>query len=186
MTLLADAPERTELLLHVCCAPDAVHGVSALGKRFDVIGFFYNPNIHPREEFRKRLFAALDLQEKRPFPLVIGNGGEERWEEAVQGLEGEPERGRRCEACVRLRLRETARKASELGVPAFGTVLTVSPKKDAAMVNRVGREEGERAGVLFVEADLKKGNGFLSSVAASREMGIYRQRYCGCRYSLRA
>ena len=62
---------------------------------------------------------------------------------------------------------------------AFGTVLTVSPKKDAAMVNRVGREEGERAGVRFVEADLKKGNGFLSSVAASREMGIYRQRYCG-------
>jgi predicted adenine nucleotide alpha hydrolase (AANH) superfamily ATPase len=183
MTLLADAPERTELLLHVCCAPDAVHGVSALGKRFDVIGFFYNPNIHPREEFRKRLFAALDLQEKRPFPLVIGNGGEGSWEEAVQGLEGEPERGRRCEACVRLRLRETARKASELGVPAFGTVLTVSPKKDAAMVNRVGREEGERAGVRFVEADLKKGNGFLSSVAASREMGIYRQRYCGCRYS---
>ncbi|HEX9205252.1 MAG TPA: epoxyqueuosine reductase QueH [Candidatus Deferrimicrobiaceae bacterium] len=183
MTPLADAPERTELLLHVCCAPDAIHGVSTLGKRFDVIGFFYNPNIHPREEFRKRLFAALDLQEKRPFPLVIGNGGEETWEEAVQGLEGEPERGRRCEACVRLRLRETARKASELGVPAFGTVLTVSPKKDATMVNRVGREEGERAGVRFVESDLKKGNGFLSSVVSSREMGIYRQRYCGCRYS---
>jgi len=186
MKLLAGAGEMPELLLHLCCAPDATHGVPAFGKRFDVIGFFYNPNIHPREEFRKRLSAALDLQEKRPFPLIVGNGGADVWEEAARGLEGEPERGRRCEACVRLRLRETARKASELGVPAFGTVLTVSPKKDAAMVNRVGREEGERAGVRFVEADLKKENGFLNSVRASRELGIYRQRYCGCRHSLRA
>jgi predicted adenine nucleotide alpha hydrolase (AANH) superfamily ATPase len=186
MKLLADATERPELLLHVCCAPDATHGVAAMGRQYDIIGFFYNPNIHPLEEFRKRLFAVLDLQEKRPFPLIIGNGGEETWGEAVRGLEGEPERGRRCEACVRLRLRETARKAAELGVPAFGTILTVSPKKDAAMVNRVGREEGERAGVRFVEADLKKGDGFLNSIRASREMGIFRQGYCGCRYSFRA
>jgi predicted adenine nucleotide alpha hydrolase (AANH) superfamily ATPase len=186
MRLLADARERTELLLHVCCAPDATHGVAAFGSRFDVIGFFYNPNIQPREEFRKRLSAALDLQEKRPFPLIIGKDGVEAWEEAVRGLENEPERGRRCEACVRMRLRETARKATELGVPAFGTVLTVSPKKDAALENRVGHEEGERAGVRFVGADLKKGDGFLNSVRATRELGIYRQRYCGCRHSLRA
>jgi hypothetical protein len=85
-----------------------------------------------------------------------------------------------------MRLRETARKATELGVPAFGTVLTVSPKKDAALVNRVGYEEGERAGVRFVGADLKKGDGFLNSVRTTRELGIYRQRYCGCRHSLRA
>jgi predicted adenine nucleotide alpha hydrolase (AANH) superfamily ATPase len=185
MKTVSPVPVRTELLLHICCAPDAAHGVPALGDRFDVIGFFYNPNIHPREEFRKRLLAAHELQEKRPFPLVVGSGGEDRWEEAVRGLEAEPERGRRCEACVRVRLRATAEKALDLGVPAFGTVLTVSPKKDASMVNRVGREEGERAGVAFVEADLKKGDGFLKSVAASREMGLYRQRYCGCRYSCR-
>jgi predicted adenine nucleotide alpha hydrolase (AANH) superfamily ATPase len=186
LKLLPDVSDRTELLLHVCCAPDATRGVAAFQTRFDVIGFFYNPNIHPREEFRKRLFAAYDLQGKRPFPLIVGTGGEETWEGAVRGLDGEPERGRRCEACVRMRLRETARKASEIGVPAFGTVLTVSPKKDAAMVNRVGREEGERSGVRFVEADLKKEDGFLKSVRASRELGLYRQRYCGCRFSLRA
>jgi len=182
--LLCGIPSGTELLVHICCAPDASYGVRALRDRFDVAGFFYNPNIHPREEFRKRLRATLDLQEKDPFSLVVGNGGEEAWEDATRGMEGEPERGRRCEACVRLRLRETARKATELGMPAFGTVLTVSPKKDAAMVNRVGREEGERAGILFAEADLKKGDGYLKSVRASREMGLYRQRYCGCRYSI--
>jgi predicted adenine nucleotide alpha hydrolase (AANH) superfamily ATPase len=183
--LLCDIPPDTETLVHVCCAPDAAYGVRALRERFDVTGFFYNPNIRPREEFRKRLLSTLDLQGKDPFPLVVGSGGEEAWEEAVRGLEDEPERGRRCEDCVRLRLRETARKAVELGMPAFGTVLTVSPKKDAAMVNRVGREEGECAGVRFVEADLKKGDGYLKSVRISREMGLYRQRYCGCRYSFR-
>jgi predicted adenine nucleotide alpha hydrolase (AANH) superfamily ATPase len=185
MKLLADVPRGTEVLLHICCAPDAAYGVVALRERFDVTGFFYNPNIHPEEEFRKRVLATLDLLDRSPFPLVVGNGGEAAWKDAVRGLEGEPERGRRCEACVRLRLRETARKASELGMPAFGTVLTVSPKKDASMVNRVGREESERAGVEFVAADLKKGDGYLSSVRTSREMGLYRQRYCGCRFSFR-
>ena len=171
--------------MHICCAPDAVAGVRALRQRYDVAGFFYNPNIHPWEEFRKRLLSAFDLQEKDPFPLLVGTGGEEAWEEAVRGMEGEPERGPRCEACIRLRLRETARKAVDLGMPAFGTVLTVSPKKDAATVNRVGREEGERAGIRFVEADLKKGDGYLKSVRARKELGLYRQRYCGCRYSFR-
>ena len=185
MQLLCDIPSGTEVLVHICCAPDASYGVRALRRRFDVTGFFYNPNIDPREEFRKRLFAAFELQEKDPFPLLVGAGGQEAWEDAVRGLESEPERGRRCEACVRLRMRETARKAAELGMPAFGTVLTVSPKKDAAMVNRVGCEEGERSGVRFVEADLKKGDGYLKSVRASKEMGLYRQRFCGCRYSMR-
>jgi predicted adenine nucleotide alpha hydrolase (AANH) superfamily ATPase len=183
--LLCDIRSGTEALVHICCAPDASYGIRALRDRFDVIGFFYNPNIHPREEIRKRLRATLDLHEKDPFSLVVGAGGEEAWENSARGMEGEPERGRRCETCVRLRLRETARKAAELGVPAFGTVLTVSPKKDAAMVNRVGREEGERSGVRFVEADLKKGDGYLKSVRASKELGLYRQNYCGCRYSLK-
>jgi predicted adenine nucleotide alpha hydrolase (AANH) superfamily ATPase len=178
-------PGGTELLLHICCAPDAAHGVAVLRERYDVTGFFYNPNIHPEEEYRRRLRATLDLLDRSPFPLVVGNGGGPAWEEAARGLEGEPERGRRCEECIRLRLRETARKAAELGMPAFGTVLTVSPRKDASMVNRVGKEEAEQSGVAFVAADLKKGDGYLKSVRASREMGIYRQRYCGCRYSYR-
>ncbi|HSB33369.1 MAG TPA: epoxyqueuosine reductase QueH, partial [Nitrospirota bacterium] len=107
------------------------------------------------------------------------------WEEAVQGLEEEPEKGRRCEACIRTRLRVTAQEAKNNGFSAFCTVLTVSPKKDAAMVNRVGREEGVAAGVLFIEADMKKRDGFRKSVEISKRLGIYRQDYCGCRYSVR-
>jgi len=184
LKLASDIPRGEKVLLHICCAPDASYGVRALRELFDVTGFFYNPNIHPAGEHRKRVQATLDLREKAPFPLILGEGGEAGWEEEVRGLEREPERGRRCEACVRFRLRETARKAAELGMPAFGTVLTVSPKKDAAMVNRVGAEVEKETGVRFVAADLKKKDGYLQSVRITRELGIYRQRYCGCRHSL--
>jgi len=183
--LLSEIPAGTEVLLHICCAPDAAYGIRAMRERFDVTGFFYNPNIHPLEEFRRRLVATLDLQDKAPFPLVMGRGGDRAWEKAVRGLESEPEGGRRCEECIRLRLRETAAKAAALGMPAFGTVLTVSPRKNAAIINRLGREEETRSGVRFLAADLKKNDGYLRSVRITRELGIYRQRYCGCRYSIR-
>ena len=173
------------LLLHICCAPDAAHGVRAMGERFRVTGFFWNPNISPAGELERRLDALRRLREALPFALETAEGGEAEWEEATRGLADEPERGARCEACIRLRLRKTAEEAVRRGFPAFGTVLTVSPKKDAAMVNRVGREEGERAGVAFVGADLKKNDGFRKSVEVSRRLGLYRQDYCGCRHSVR-
>jgi predicted adenine nucleotide alpha hydrolase (AANH) superfamily ATPase len=154
-------------------------------ERFRVTGFFFNPNIDPGEEYARRLHATRQLQDFLPFALEVAGGGEKQWEEAVRGLDEEPEKGRRCEACIRMRLRRTAQEAKRQGMSAFCTVLTVSPKKDAAMVNRIGREEGERAGVFFIEADMKKKDGFRKSVEISKKLGIYRQDYCGCRYSLR-
>lgn len=183
--LSAPCPEGGRLLLHLCCAPDAAYGVPALGALFRVTGFFFNPNVRPAVEASRRLAEAFRLREQLPFPLEVAAGEEAAWEEAVRGLEGEPERGRRCEACIRFRLARTARTAKAGGYDAYGTVLTVSPKKDAAAVNRIGREEGERTGVPFLAADLKKGDGFARSVAASRALGLYRQRHCGCRFSAR-
>lgn len=185
MKLLTQAKEGESVLLHICCAPDASYGVPAMQERFRVTGFFFNPNIRPGEEYGRRLDAVLRLQDALPFALEVARGGEMEWEAAVRGLEEEPEKGLRCEACIRMRLRRTAETAKALGIPAFCTVLTVSPKKDAAMVNRAGREEGERAGVLFIEADMKKGDGFLKSVKISRKLGVYRQNFCGCPPSLR-
>jgi len=178
-------PEGENVLLHICCAPDASYGVLAMQKRFRVVGFFFNPNIQPGEEHVRRLLATRQLQESFPFALTVAGGGEEEWERATRGMEDEPERGRRCEACIRMRLARSAREAKSRGVPAFSTVLTVSPKKDAAMVNRIGREEGEKAGVLFLEENLKKNDGFRKSVEITKRLGIYRQNYCGCRHSLR-
>jgi len=173
------------VLLHICCAPDASYGVQAMQEKYRVTGFFFNPNIQPGEEYDRRVSATLRLAERSPFPLTVAPGGEEEWEYAVRGLESEPERGRRCEACIRMRLARTAMEAKCLGIQSFSTVLTVSPKKDAAMVNRIGREEGEKAGVPFLEADMKKNDGFRKSVETTKRLGIYRQNYCGCRYSLR-
>ena len=186
MKLLSDISQGEKLLLHICCAPDASYGVPALKELFDIAGYFFNPNIHPDEEYRKRLKATYDLQEKSYFPLITGSGKEAEWEEAVRGLEEEPERGRRCEACIRFRLLETAKKAARLGIPNFGTVLTVSPKKDAPMVNRIGTEVEKITGIRFLVADLKKQDGYLKSVRACKELGIYRQQYCGCKFSLQA
>jgi len=181
-----DPPSGVDsVLLHICCAPDASHGVPEMQKRYRVTGFFYNPNISPGEEYERRLSATRTLAYPGSFLLEVERGGEDEWEEAVRGLEAEPEKGRRCEACIRMRLGRTAREAKSRGFPAFSTVLTVSPKKDAAMVNRIGREEGEKAGVLFLRENMKKNDGFLKSVEATKRLGIYRQKFCGCRYSLR-
>jgi predicted adenine nucleotide alpha hydrolase (AANH) superfamily ATPase len=185
MKLLRPAADGENVLLHICCAPDASYGVPAMQEKFRVAGFFFNPNIHPSEEYERRLNATRKLQDFLPFPLEVLGGGDKEWDDAVRGLEGEPERGRRCEECIRVRLRRTANEAKLKGFKAFCTVLTVSPKKDAAMVNRIGREEGELAGVFFIEADMKKCDGFRKSVEISKKLGIYRQDYCGCRYSAR-
>ena len=185
MKLHSDVPEGEMVLVHICCAPDASYGVPAMQERFRVTGFFFNPNILPGEEYDRRLQATFRVRDFLPFPLEVDESGSREWEDAVRDLENEPEKGLRCEACIRMRLRRTAEKAKELGIPAFCTVLTVSPKKDATTVNRIGREEGKRAGVAFIEADMKKGDGFLKSVKTSKKLGIYRQNFCGCRYSAR-
>lgn len=185
MRLITPHTEGADVLLHLCCAPDAAYGVPAMQERFRVEGFFFNPNVDSGEEHARRLAAVRQLQDALPFALRLGEGGHEEWEEAVRGFEDEPEKGRRCEACIAMRLAWTAREAKAGGFSAFCTVLTVSPRKDAAMVNRIGRHEGEKAGVVFIEADMKKNDGFRKSVAVSKRLGLYRQTYCGCRFSLR-
>jgi epoxyqueuosine reductase len=185
MKLIRPRPAGEELLLHICCGPDAAYGVFALAERYRVAGWFFNPNIHPPEEYGRRLEAVRRLRDRLPFPLEVADGGEEEWEEAVRGLAEEPEGGRRCEICIRLRLRGAVAEAKRRGIPNVSTVLTVSPKKNAAMVNRIGREEADGAGLFFLEADLKKGDGFRRSVEISKRIGLYRQNYCGCRFSLR-
>ena len=184
MRLITPHRRGADVLVHVCCAPDAAYGVPAMQELFRVEGYFFNPNIDSGEEHERRLAAVRQLQDALPFALRVGEGGRDAWEEAVQGLEYEPEKGRRCEACIRLRLARTAREAAAGGYSAFCTVLTVSPKKDAAMVNRIGRDEGEKAGIAFIEADMKKEDGFRKSVEVSKRLGLYRQDFCGCRFSI--
>ena len=177
--------KKKKLLLHICCAPDASVGFERLSSSWDVEGYFLNSNIHPPEEYEKRLRALETLSEEMEFTFEEGAYEPEAWFESVRGLEGEPEKGLRCETCIRERLRAAARQAREKGFDAFAAVLTVSPHKDAVAVNHLGLAAGEEYGVEYVPTDLKKQDGFKRSVEITRQLGIYRQDYCGCEFSKR-
>lgn len=152
---------------------------------FDVTGFFCNPNIHPKKEYDQRLNEMKALAERWGFHLVIGPYNDIVWKNAVRGYEGEPEGGRRCEICYKIRLEMTARKAWDQGFDFFGTTLSISPHKKAEVINRIGRQIEKDTGVKYLEADFKKKDGFKICCRICREEGLYRQDYCGCIYSRR-
>jgi predicted adenine nucleotide alpha hydrolase (AANH) superfamily ATPase len=159
--------------------------VKTLVERFEVTGFFYGPNIHPREEHELRKSEAQRLAETYGFPLLTGEYDVERWHASVEGLEGEKEGGKRCDVCYRERLSRAAETARDEGCDFLASTLTVSPHKKASIINPIGEEEAARFGVRFYAADFKKKDGFKKSCRISRELGLYRQNYCGCIYSMR-
>jgi len=171
------------LLIHICCAPDATVGIERLSQDWETEGLFSNSNIHSPEEYKKRLKALETLANEMGFTFADDSYEPDVWLESVRGLEEEPEKGLRCEICIRERLRATARVAKDKGFDAFAAVLTVSPHKDAGMINRLGAEAGEEFGVEYLPTDLKKQDGFKRSVQMTKQYGIYRQDYCGCEYS---
>lgn len=173
-----------KLLLHICCAPDAVFAV----KQFrdidgSIAGYFYNPNIHPEEEYNFRLREMEELAEKMDLRLFTGEYDREVWFELTEGLEDEPERGERCRICIRKRLKKTAKKAESEGFDAFASVLTNSPHKDLDMINSLGKRLGEEHGIKYLKSFFRKSEGFKKSVELSEQFQLYRQSYCGCIYS---
>ncbi len=179
--------ERPRLLLHACCAPCSSYVLEYLSACFDITVFFYNPNIDPPEEYRKRVEEERRLIREMPLPgevhIVEGVYRPEDFYEAVKGLEHEPEGGARCRKCFELRLSETAREAKAGGYDYFTTSLTISPLKDAGVLNGIGERLGREYGVSWLSSDFKKRNGYQRSIELSREYGLYRQNYCGCVFS---
>jgi len=174
---------KKSLLLHICCAPDATVSVERLLPGYDITCYFFNPNIHPEEEYHLRLSEAQRLARDMNIPLAWGDYSSKLWMEAVRGLEEEPEGGKRCEVCFSFRLDGTAKYAAQHGFKAFSTVLTVSPHKNADTINKIGSEIGRHYGLEFLCLDLKKKDGFGRSVALSKHYKLYRQNYCGCLFS---
>lgn len=177
--------DRPRLLLQACCGPCSSYVLEYMTRYFDVTALYYNPNIRPAAEYEKRLetmkqLLALMPMEHAPELMEPGWRGEE-FLSAVKGLEREPEGGARCAVCFRLRLEETARLAAERGFDYFGTTLTVSPHKDAQLINSIGQALGEKYGVAWLPSDFKKRDGYLRSIQLSKQYGLYRQEYCGCR-----
>lgn len=177
---------KDKLLLHVCCAPDATVVVERLSADYDLAVYFYDPNIHPESEYFLRRDEMARLAKRLNVSFHDGEYDADRWFGLVKGLEQEPEGGARCAVCFRMRLERTAEWAAINGYELFTTVLTVSPHKDADLINRLGREAASACGISFLEGNFKKKDGFRRSVELSREYGLYRQDYCGCLFSMRA
>ena len=179
--------ERPRLLLQSCCGPCSSYVLEALTPYFRVTVLYYNPNIQPRAEYDLRLENQRKIIAALPTPSEVDilecDYDGEKYDAAVKGLESEPEGGARCTVCFRLRLEETAKRASELGYDFFCTTLTVSPHKDAERLNQIGKALGERYGVPFLPSDFKKREGYKRSIQLSKEYDLYRQDYCGCLFS---
>lgn len=191
------APENKgkTLLLHSCCAPCSSAVLERLRPFFKIIVFYYNPNISWEEEYRKRVEEQIrliewfnqceDVAEQKAYPITYleGDYEPERFLEAAKGLEQEPEGGARCEGCFELRLKKTVEKAKELEADFVTTTLTISPLKNAPLLNAIGERLSLQTGVTWLPSDFKKKNGYRRSVELSKEQGLYRQDYCGCAFS---
>ena len=181
---IASLTHRPRLLLHSCCGPCSTYVLEYLTQHFDVTVLFYNPNIQPEAEYEKRLYwqkqvlARMGLAEK--VPLIADEWRNADFRALTGGMENEPEGGSRCGICIGLRLEETARRASALGFELFCTTLSVSPHKNAQLINTLGEKLSAQYGVKWLPSDFKKRSGYLRSTQLCAEMGIYRQNYCGC------
>ncbi len=176
-----------KILVHVCCAPDAVYFLKRLRENFpnaELCAFFYDPNIHPYEEYRLRLLETERTCHHLNITLYEGEYDLESWMRAVKGLEEEPERGKRCEVCFDYRLERSARFAKEISATHFTTTLLMSPKKDIRTLSEVGRRLSETLGIEFLALDYRKGGGTQEMFKLSKELELYHQDYCGCIYGL--
>ena len=190
------------LLLHACCAPCSSYCLEYLRQYFDVTVFFYNPNITSEGEYKKRveeekrLLAEYNRQveegsfdkmnsdaKARKIEILEGDYRPSDFYEAVKGFEDCKEGGERCRKCFELRLSESAKVAREKGFDYMTTTLTISPLKNADVLNEVGQEAAGKEGVTFLPSDFKKKNGYKRSIELSQMFGLYRQDFCGCSFS---
>lgn len=186
---MKDYPEGTKLLLHACCAPCSSAVLERIASHFQITILYYNPNISKEEEYQKRINELRrfvdSIHPKYKVSILEGRYNPEEFYEISRGLEKEPERGKRCYKCYRLRLEETAKVAEELNFPLFCTTLTLSPHKNATWINEIGEELNNKYKPTYLYSDFKKKNGYKRSIELSKEYNLYRQDYCGCVYSIR-
>ena len=183
------------LFLQSCCAPCSSAVLERLRTYFKITVFYYNPNISWEEEYTLRVAeqirlikwfnAQKDVESGEAYPIeyVEGDYEPEQFFAVARGLEKEPEGGARCEKCFDLRLRKTVEKAKEVGAEFVTTTLTISPLKNAPLLNAIGEQLAVKAGITWLPSDFKKKNGYKRSVELSAEHELYRQDYCGCVFS---
>lgn len=176
---------RPKLLIHSCCAPCSSYVLEYLTKYFDITVFYYNPNISPEQEYRHRVEEQKRLiSEMCPdVKFIEGIYEPQKFYEMSKGLENEPERGARCLKCYRMRLKKTAETAKNGNFDFFTTTLSISPQKDSAVLNEIGRQLSTEYNIPYLFSDFKKRGGYKRSIELSAQFNLYRQNFCGCVFS---
>ncbi len=186
MDVLLTKQKIPTLLLHSCCGPCSSYVLEHLSEYFKITIYFYNPNIYPNDEYKKRLNEQKKLinliKTKYPINFIEGKYEPNIFFKKIKGLENELEGGKRCFKCFELRLKETFKLAKELNFDYFTTTLTVSPYKNSIVINEIGKKL-EDSFVKFLSSNFKKNDGYKSSIELSKKYNLYRQNYCGCQFS---
>ncbi len=173
-----------KILLHACCAICSGYPISLLQDMgYSVVVYFYNPNIFSSEEYEKRLEAQKTLCDHFGCELIVGEYESDVYYNYVKGFEDEPEKGLRCDKCFELRLKKSAELAKSLGIDEFTTSMVISPHKDYEKLTNIGNNIAQDLGLKYFSQNFRKQDGFLKTNQISKSLNLYRQNYCGCKFS---
>lgn len=184
-----DNKNKPKLLLHSCCAPCSSYCLEYLSKYFEITVYYYNPNITSDDEYNMRiseqirLINELNAEYGSNIHFAKGIHDTDNFLCRVKGMENLPEGGERCRVCFSMRLENSAIYAAENGFDYFTTTLTISPMKNAHILNEIGNDMGEKHNIEFLPSDFKKKNGYKRSIELSAKYNLYRQNFCGCAFS---
>jgi epoxyqueuosine reductase len=174
-----------KVLLHDCCAPCGAYVLERLLQSGNEVSvYFFNSNIFPENEFEKRKKEMKDFCFKKNIEFIEAQYIHGEWQKLIIGKEQEPEKGERCKICIKKRLEQTADYAKKNRFSHFATTLSISPHKDAEFINSAGKQIADKYGLVFIDDIWRKNGGYKKSVELSNKLGFYRQKYCGCEYSL--
>ena len=176
---------REKILLHCCCAVCAGYSIEKLfSLNYEPVLFWFNPNIYPLEEYERRFRELERYAKKLSLELIVGENNETEWRSFVSGLEEEKEGGARCVKCFEYRLTAAAITAKQQNIEKFTTTLTISPYKNSKNIFLEANKAAQEQGRTFLEIDFKKQDGFLKTMQIAKQENFYRQKYCGCEFSI--
>ena len=174
-----------QVLIHACCGICSAYPIIHLREMgYEPVVYFYNPNIFPIEEYQKRLDAEKILCEFHKCELIVEDYNQLDFLNSVVGFENEPERGKRCDICFDLRLNKTAQKAVDLNIKIFTTSIVISPHKNFSKLTEIGSNIAKTYNLQYLAVDFKKKDGFLKTNKLANSLNLYRQNYCGCKFSM--
>ena len=175
--------KKQKVLIHICCEPDAIYSVPSMRNEYEIAGFFFNPNIQPKDEYDRRLREVKRMSKLQKWQLIIGDYNVRTWFRKIKGHKWDGEYSERCRACIKHSLTNTAMLAKAKGFDLFATTLTNSPRKKIEMLDEIGEEVEKEIGIKYLHTNFKKKDGYLKSIKMTKQLGVYRQNYCGCIYS---